>query len=178
MARPCSTKPEKATDNIPWMLYKDGIRELRLLKDFEREELDPLLDILQRVRKVSPDEDDLLTLLWEQEFRLSATATSIVSTDQAAPIDKAGYRGGEAGAQALQESAPPIDSTVAAVVNLDDFDSTLYFLDESEIEYLREEVRRSTRSTCGGTSSRCCSTSSSSRAIPACARRSPRCSTR
>ena len=28
----------EATDNIPWMMYKDGIRELRLLKDFERNE--------------------------------------------------------------------------------------------------------------------------------------------
>ena len=45
-------EPEKATDNIPWMMYKDGIRELRLLKEFELHELVPLLDILQRSRKV------------------------------------------------------------------------------------------------------------------------------
>jgi hypothetical protein len=61
-------EPEKATDNIPWMMYKDGIRELKLMKEFERHELVPLLDILQRSRKVSPEEDDLLTMLWEQEF--------------------------------------------------------------------------------------------------------------
>jgi hypothetical protein len=35
-----------------------------------------------------------------------------------------------------------MDATVASVVNLEDFDSTLYFLEESEIEYLREEVRK------------------------------------
>ena len=135
-------EPEKATDNIPWMMYKDGIRELRLLKDFEKHELEPLLDILQRSRRVSPEEDDLLTMLWEQEFTYLRYRYIDMSTDQAAPIDKAGFRGGEAGAKAMQESAPPMDSTVASVVNLEDFDSTLYFLEESEVEYLREEVRK------------------------------------
>jgi hypothetical protein len=133
---------EKATDNIPWMMYKDGIRELRFLKEFERDELVPLLDILQRARKVSPEEDDLLTMLWEQEFSYLRYRYIDVSTDPAAPIDKTGFRAGEAGAQATQQSAPPIDSTVASVVKLDDFDSTLYFLEESEAEYLREEVRK------------------------------------
>ena len=133
---------EKATDNIPWMMYKDGIRELRFLKEFERDELVPLLDILQRTRKVSPEEDDLLTMLWEQEFSYLRYRYIDVSTDQAAPIDKTGFRAGEAGAQATQQSAPPIDSTLASVVKLEDFDSTLYFLEESEAEYLREEVRK------------------------------------
>ena len=135
-------EPEKATDNIPWMMYKDGIRELRFLKEFERHELVPLLDILQRSRKVSPEEDDLLTMLWEQEFTYLRYRYIDLSTDQATPIDKAGFRGGEAGAQALQASAPPMDATVSGVVNLEDFDSTLYFLEESEVEYLREEVRK------------------------------------
>jgi HEAT repeat protein len=133
---------EKATDNIPWMMYKDGIRELRVLKEFERDEIVPLLDILQRARKVSPEEDDLLTMLWEQEFSYLRYRYIDVSTEQAAPIDKTGFRAGEAGAQATQESAPAIDSTVASVVKLEDFDSTLYFLEESEAEYLREEVRK------------------------------------
>jgi hypothetical protein len=135
-------EPEKATDNIPWMMYKDGIRELRLLKEFETHELVPLLDILQRSRNVSPEEDDLLTMLWEQEFAYLKYRYVDMSTDNAAPIDKAGFRGGEANAQKLHESAPPMDATVASVVNLEDFDSTLYVLEESEVEYLREEVRK------------------------------------
>jgi hypothetical protein len=139
---PVLHEPEKATDNIPWMMYKDGIRELRILKDFERHELEPLLDILQRSRRVSPEEDDLLTMLWEQEFSYLRYRYIDMATEQAAPIDRAGFRGGESGPQAMQESAPPIDTTVASVVNLEDFDSTLYFLEESEVEYLREEVRK------------------------------------
>ena len=140
---PVLREAEKATDNIPWMMYKDGIRELRILKEFERDEIVPLLDILQRARKVSPEEDDLLTMLWEQEFSYLRYRYIDVSTEQAAPIDKTGFRAGEAGPQAAaQDAAPQIDSTVASVVKLEDFDSTLYFLEETEAEYLREEVRK------------------------------------
>jgi len=135
-------EPEKATDNIPWMMYKDGIRELKLMKDFEQHELVPLLDILQRSRKVSPEEDDLLTMLWEQEFAYLRYRYIDLSADQAAPIDRAGFRGGETGPDTIRDSAPPIDSMMPSVVNLDDFDSTLYFLEEREIEYLRDEVRK------------------------------------
>src|SRR3712207_7847585 len=50
--------------------YKDGIRELQFLKGFETDELPTLLDIMQRIRKASPEEEDLLTLLWEGDFSL------------------------------------------------------------------------------------------------------------
>ena len=143
MERPVLSERSKATDSLPWMFYKDGIREIRFLKGFEDDELVKLLDILQRVRKASAEEDDLLTMLWEQEFANLRDRYIDVSTDQAAPIDKAGFRAGDAGAQATPQSAPPIDdSTVASVVKLEDFDSTLYFLEEREAEYLREEVRK------------------------------------
>src|SRR5690606_17305196 len=55
-------------ESLPWTCYKDGLRELTLLQGVEEGEITIFLDILQRVRKASPDEDDLLTLLWEQEF--------------------------------------------------------------------------------------------------------------
>ena len=61
-------EPDKANDNLPWLLYKDGVRELRLLRDVEQQELTDLIELLCRVRRASPDEDDLLTLLWEREF--------------------------------------------------------------------------------------------------------------
>jgi hypothetical protein len=37
---------------------------------------------------------------------------------------------------------PPPETSVASVVNMADFDSTLYFLDEPEIEYLQGEISR------------------------------------
>ncbi|MDB4885093.1 MAG: hypothetical protein JWN79_531, partial [Gemmatimonadetes bacterium] len=149
----------KGSDSLPWLFFKDGVREIRLTKGFDDEELDRLLDILQRVRKASPDEDDLLTLLWQGDFQwlryryVDMTADSFSGAsladggelgagepfDAHAAVAEAGDEAGEAGepGEATEESAPR-----AGVVNMSDFDSTLYFLDEREIEYLQEEVRR------------------------------------
>src|SRR3954470_22285824 len=59
---------ERTSDNVAWLFYKDGIRELKFLQGFEQEELGILFNLLQRVRKATDDDDDLLTLMWEQEF--------------------------------------------------------------------------------------------------------------
>ena len=66
--KPVLVEPTKSSDSIPWICYKDGVRELKLKPGFEAEELPKLLEIIQRVRKASPEEDDLLTLLWAQDF--------------------------------------------------------------------------------------------------------------
>src|SRR5206468_11963372 len=44
---------ERTSDNVAWLLYKDGIRELTMLKGFEQDELAVLFNLLQRVRKAS-----------------------------------------------------------------------------------------------------------------------------
>ena len=35
---------EKASDSLPWLFYKDGVREITLTKGFETTELDQLID--------------------------------------------------------------------------------------------------------------------------------------
>ena len=149
----------KSSDSLPWIFFKDGVRELRMLRGFDAEELDALLDILQRVRKASPDEDDLLTMLWQGDFAYlryryidmtSDTSGAAPLADGGLPgvtepfdarraIAEGGVSGGEGGAAAetLQDSTER-----SGVVSMADFDGTLYFLDENEIEYLQAEVRR------------------------------------
>ncbi|MBW7933293.1 MAG: hypothetical protein H3C62_06670, partial [Gemmatimonadaceae bacterium] len=61
-------EPTKAADSLPWTLFKDGLRELTLQKGFEEKELTAFLDIIPKVRHALPNQDDLLTLLWEHEF--------------------------------------------------------------------------------------------------------------
>lgn len=136
-------EPDKTGDALPWVLYKDGIRELTLRRGVEQHEIVELVQILARVRKAHPDEDDLLTLLWEHEFDFIRYRYIDVSLDAVASIDR-------------QEPDTPtrlVDSTALheparevvvppGVVNMDDFDSTLYFLDEAEIEYLRSEIQQ------------------------------------
>jgi hypothetical protein len=134
-------EPDKTTDALPWILYKDGIRELRLLRDVEQQELVQLIDILTRVRKASPDEDDLLTLLWEQEFAFVRYRYVDVTLEGVTPLELSESAQTERLVDPLQMHEPPQEAILpSGVVNLDDFDATLYFLDEREVEYLRDAV--------------------------------------
>lgn len=62
-------QPEKGGDSLPWLLFKDGLRELALYTGFEDEELEKFLAIIPRVRRAQAHEDDLLTILWEQDWK-------------------------------------------------------------------------------------------------------------
>ncbi|MEP7346116.1 MAG: HEAT repeat domain-containing protein [Gemmatimonadaceae bacterium] len=135
------SEPDKTSDALPWVLYKDGIRELHLRQGVEGQEIITLLQIIARVRKSSPDEDDLLTLLWEQEFAFVRYRYVDVSSEGAMPIEASD----EAAKDRLTESRMVHEAAEEAivpsgVVNLDDFSATLYFMDEGETEYLRTEI--------------------------------------
>ena len=133
----------RGSDSLPWLFYKDGVRELRMLRGFESDEIDRLLDILQRVRKASPDEDDLLTLLWQGDFLYLRYRYVDLSQEATVPLADGGEAtaaSDEAPREALAAAAQ--EATRDGVVNMADFDGTLYFLDEKEIEYLQSEVRR------------------------------------
>ncbi|MBV6520862.1 MAG: hypothetical protein MNPFHGCM_00981 [Gemmatimonadaceae bacterium] len=136
-----ASEPDKTSDALPWVLYKDGIREVSLRRGVEEQEIVTLLQIIARVRKASPDEDDLLTLLWEQEFAFVRYRYVDVSVEAAIPL----IASDEAQRDRLVESHmvhEPAQETILppGVVNLDDFSATLYFLDERETEYLRAEI--------------------------------------
>jgi hypothetical protein len=134
----------RGSDSLPWLFYKDGVRELRFLRGFEAEELDKLLGIMQRVRKASPDEDDLLTLLWEGDFVFLRYRYVDLTLETAPVLAEGEYIRSDDDADTPEE---PEDAPArAGVVNMSDFDGTLYFLDEREIEYLQTEVDREYRS--------------------------------
>jgi len=149
----------RSSDSLPWLFFKDGVRELRLARGFDAEELDRLLDILQRVRKASPDEDDLLTMLWQGDFAWLRYRYVDMTSDapNLAPLsDGGGMLSGEpfdaraalAEGDAAGEEGDGTEGSApsrSGVVNMADFDGTLYFLDEKEVEYLQEEVRREYR---------------------------------
>ncbi len=131
----------RSSDSLPWLFYKDGVREIRMVRGFETEELDRLLGILQRVRKASPDEDDLLTLLWQGDFAFLRYRYVDVTVDAVVPLAE----GGEAVAESHPEPREEMEEESQpsrGVVNMADFDGTLYFLDEREIEYLQNEIKR------------------------------------
>ena len=164
MGRVVREEPEKASDSLPWTFFKDGVREITLSPGFEGEELEWFLDIIPRVRNAKDHEDDLLTLLWEQEFAHLTYRYVDVSSDAGLPLDDAATAGrwpvapgdvvdepraaiaeaqparrtpSSGTASVVKDSPPP-----AGIVRMEDFDSTLYFLDAGEIEYLRREAVR------------------------------------
>ncbi|MFL5469994.1 MAG: HEAT repeat domain-containing protein, partial [Gemmatimonadaceae bacterium] len=129
-------------DNMAWLLYKDGIRELKMLKGFEDEELGVFFGLLQRVRKATDDDDDLLTLMWEREFATlqyryvdltQETGPGVESMERAEQKEKI---------LSPAQAEAGLESTQSSIAKLDDFDSTLYFLDDREVEYLQQEIKR------------------------------------
>ncbi|HEU4563938.1 MAG TPA: HEAT repeat domain-containing protein [Gemmatimonadaceae bacterium] len=148
---PVSQEATRA-ESLSWVFFKDGIRSLTFTPGFEGEELVRLLEMVQRVRRGGSDDDDLLTLLWEEDFvnlryRFVDPDTALLPALEPAPSYGAErtVETGPAGAEA-QRDPPP------SIVRMQDFDSSIYFLDEEEMEYLRRsfepepvsELRRST----------------------------------
>lgn len=156
-------QPEKASDSLPWTLYKDGVREITLSAGFEGEELEAFLDIIPRARKAQDHEDDLLTILWEQEFAHLSYRYVDVASDPGLPLDAAAEPGrwpvtpgkvvddpklavdeakqeeteGKPGGGSEEPNRAP-----SGIVKMEEFDTTLYFLDGEEIAYLRRESER------------------------------------
>jgi HEAT repeats len=136
-------EPDKTTDALPWVLYKDGLRELRFLKEVEAQELVGFIDVITRVRKALHDEDDLLTLMWEREFNFIRYRYVDMTVDGVEPLDPSDLSRMErlvdpsqVRESATEEVMPP------GVVSIDDFNTTLYFLEEKEVEYLRTAIQR------------------------------------
>lgn len=137
------SEPNKSADSLSWLFFKDGIRELTLLKGFEDKELIALLGILQRARKATPDEDDLLTMLWEADFVHARYRYQDLGMDPAAPVMDSSEKRDVSREQVEQATHSVVAETQASgIVNMSDFDATLYFLDENEIEYLHSEIKR------------------------------------
>lgn len=139
---------EQATraESFAWLLYKDGLRFLTLRRGVEEEEIGRFLAVVNRARLLTPDAgDDLLTLLWAEDFQYIDYRFVEVISEQSVVLDpqavdlEARVQPEEA-RRAIREDAPP--ERPPGVVALDDFDSTLYFLEEAEVEVLRREVEK------------------------------------
>jgi HEAT repeat protein len=134
-------------ESIAWGLFKDGMRSLRIRRGAELEELPRFLDTINRARFLPADAgDDLLTLLWEQEFEFIQYEFVEFSGDGGGALpEQTGTYSGAAGDDqaardrrtAVAEEAPPRPK---GVIDLEEFDSTLYFLDEGEIHHVATAV--------------------------------------
>ena len=134
------------SESLAWGLFKDGMRSLTIKRGAEQEELTRFLETINRARYLAADAgDDLLTLLWEQEFQyIQYQFVEFFGEGGGSMPEQTGTypSGGEdpAAAQRRQQVAEEAPPRPKGVIDLEDFDSTLYFLDESEIHQVAREV--------------------------------------
>jgi len=149
---------DQRNESIAWTLYKDGVRSLTFKPGVEDAEIVRFLAVLHQAKNLQADAaDDLLTLLWAEDFQFVTYTFRELASENAVPIERSetstehmggggGTPGGEAGTtdptalrRQVEEEAPPKRE---GLVSVDDFDTTLYFLDDKEIDYLHKEVER------------------------------------
>jgi hypothetical protein len=133
-------------ESLTWSLFKDGLRAVTVKRGAEQAELPQLLTTINQARFLPPDAgDDLPTLLWAYEYELiefrfidffagDGGAGALPQVSGAMP--EAG-QSAERRAQVAEEAPPRPKS----LIDIDDVDSTLYFLEESEISYLATELQ-------------------------------------
>ena len=137
--------PEDHTpDSISWGMFKEGIRSITLTRGVEEEEIVRLLDVIHRSRSLTDDaEDDFLTLLWGQYFEHVRYRVVDLGADDAAEIEGAASSDPP---PSPEETREQVEEEVAevmgpdALADFDDFDASLYFLDDHEIDQLKSEI--------------------------------------
>lgn len=123
-------------ENLAFLLYKDGVRELSFMPGFEGDDLDAFLALLARIHRLRLDQEDLLTLLWDHDwahfrYRYVEPLGEGVQMPEARGSAPAAVRAPR------QDPAP-----LTTAVSPDDFREALYFLDDAEMRRLEAELRR------------------------------------
>lgn len=142
---------ERAGESLPWLIYRDGVRALHFHEGCEKGELETLVSLIQRARSAGPDDDDdLVTMLWLADLAHITYRDVYVGDDIATASAGSGDRDAAGGGNssvlpvgvADAESAVTADVPAPPTVRVEDFDTTLYFLDQRESTYLQDELRR------------------------------------
>jgi HEAT repeat protein len=64
--------------SIAFLIYRDGLREIRFMQGLEEWEVQGIIDILKQSENINQLEDDIVTLMWERDFM----HISFVATDE------------------------------------------------------------------------------------------------
>ena len=129
-------------DSLSFTLFRDGVRKLSFHPGLEDEELHSFLTCLNRVGVHSNDQDDLVTLFWEQDFKsIKYYAIEELSSESSGPSlqhqlesGKLGEGEGGGGATADSVSLKDLEQPTAHLPN------DACRLKEEELEALRTEL--------------------------------------
>ena len=146
---------ENRNDSLAFLFFKDSVREATFLPGVEEQELVSFLEVLQKARKLMPEGDDLLTVLWEADLQFFSyqyvdLLAEGVSLPEAGPGNSpAEMQAVLAAASEEEEQGPPESGQAGAAeeqgprtVSKDDFNPTLYALDPKEMEVLGGELKK------------------------------------
>lgn len=144
--------PADSRDSLPYLFYMDGIRHLKLLPGFE-DEIEKFLAVVHKARVTDRMGDDLVTLLWEQDFGSFQYGYVDILAEglelPGVPDPSTPAIGRERIAADLMGDLEPAWSPgeasagdIVASITREDFDETLYFLDDAELQTLQQEVER------------------------------------
>jgi HEAT repeat protein len=141
-------RSEDRNDSLAFLFYKDGIREITFLPGLETEELERFLSVLQKARRLTPEGDDLLTVLWDEELQyfryqyvdLLAEGVYVPEPGDVAEEDLLQ----EVLEGELAEEDQEEEEEQPQTVRQDEFNPTLYALDEREMEQIRSELHKET----------------------------------
>lgn len=143
--------------SLAFLLYKDGLREIRFMKGLEEWEVQGIIDIIKQSDNINQLEDDIVTLMWEKDFEhISHLATDefLEETPVIVPenidqfrknlifkplshhveVDPAEEGSEEEGD--LDEIVSKVVEEAAPFVS----DRSVYFLTSNEVEGLRRDV--------------------------------------
>jgi hypothetical protein len=141
-------------DAMAFAFYKDGIRYLKFMPGFE-DEVGAFLEAVRRARQSENDANDMISVLWEEDFASFQYGYVDLLGEGATPADRElgpNTRLSDEGLK-LDLSLDPAEdgseqngaaaaSGVAAGLSRDDFDDTLYFLDPAELEEVKEQLEQ------------------------------------
>ena len=129
-----------AQENLAFQLYRDGIRRIEFLPGIEEEELRQFIEVLRLSKLLKGEEDDLLTLLWNNDFRF-IRYEYVDALGEEAPVADVDFKE-QAGTQLPTLPELELSPEVQTPTLREDFEPSLYFLDETEVAHLQQELRR------------------------------------
>jgi HEAT repeat protein len=126
-------------DNLAFNLYRDGIRRVELLPGVEDDELRQFIDVLRLSKTLKEDEDDLLTLLWNCDFSLIRYEyVDVLGDEPPVPTPDLSQADDKLPALPELELSPELQTPTMR----EDFEPSLYFLDEADVAHLQQELHR------------------------------------
>ncbi len=128
-------------DNLAFQLYKDGIRRIEFLPGVEADEMRRFIEVLRLSRTLRGDEEDLLTLMWNEDFEFIRYEYVDVLGEEP-PLPSGGIDAVEMDAELPMLPELELSPELQNPTLREDFEPSLYFLGEEEVAALQRELQR------------------------------------